>query len=442
MKIQLPEFSLVVFIDVSASVMLDIAAKHFLSSEILSFEIPKLPEGDSEHSQAHSKHAWQELLNVVRNRLKEGLLTVVNSPHRQSDHRKSLLSLAHQYHCPCTAIVIDTPQSIHQEPTAIGFGQSDDESTFRPHQSRLSCLESEGFRRIYTLPFTEEMNTLTIERQPLPNNKKLEHGPFDIIGDIHGCFDELLDLLLKLGYHVSLNNHQYILHHPDHRKIIFLGDLVDRGPKSPEVVRFVMDITQSGQGYCVAGNHDVKLVKALRGRDITLSHGLKESMEQFSLETSAFRDQTANFLEQLVSHYVLNEGKLVVAHAGLKEEMHGRDSNKVRYFSMYGETTGKTDAFGLPIRYNWAEAYKGEALVVYGHTPLQQAEWLNNTLCLDTGCVFGGALTALRYPEKEVVFVRARQQYFALVRPLGQLSDLLSPHDKLEKSLQHRYVVQ
>src|SRR5690606_13783373 len=118
-------------------------------------------------------------------------------------------------------------------------------------------------------------------------------------------------------------------------------------------------------------------------------------------------------------HYVLDDGRLVVAHAGLKASMQGRGSGAVREFALYGETTGETDEFGLPIRYNWAAEYRGKATVVYGHTPVPEAEWLNNTICIDTGCVFGGSLTALRWPEKELVDVPAAKVYAEPVRPLA-----------------------
>src|SRR5262249_34113479 len=146
----------------------------------------------------------------------------------------------------------------------------------------LRGLGREGFRHVHVFQSIEELDALTIERQPLWNNKKHEHGPLDIIGDVHGCFDELCDLIRVLGYEICYDNDTYTFFHPEGRKLVFVGDLVDRGPKSPEVVRLVMDAVQSGIGYCVAGNHDVKLVKALRGRDVKMTHGLKESMEQFS----------------------------------------------------------------------------------------------------------------------------------------------------------------
>jgi protein phosphatase len=130
-----------------------------------------------------------------------------------------------------------------------------------------------------------------------------------------------------------------------------------------------------------------------------------------------FRAQVEDFCWGLVSHYVLDDGKLVVAHAGPEERLQGRSSARVRDFALYGESTGETDEFGLPVRYPWANEYRGRATVLYGHTPVPQPEWVNNTLCLDTGCVFGGRLTALRYPERELVSVPAARTYYEPARP-------------------------
>ena len=183
------------------------------------------------------------------------------------------------------------------------------------------------------------------------------------------------------------------------------------------------------------GNHDVKLIRWLHGRNVKLTHGLAESAAQLEQESTLFRGRMREFLDGLVSHLWLDGGQLVVAHAGIKEEMIGRSSGAVREFCLYGETTGETDEFGLPVRHNWAAEYRGKTTVVYGHTPVVNAEWLNNTICIDTGCVFGGKLTALRWPEKELVEVPAGKVYAEPVRPLagagrGGLS-LQHAHDDL-----------
>lgn len=246
---------------------------------------------------------------------------------------------------------------------------------------------------------------------------KKEMGPFDIIGDVHGCFDELYQLLIKLGYSVRKNN-KYEVAHPMERKVIFVGDLVDRGPKIPEVLRIVMDMVESGVAFCVKGNHDDKLKRKLQGRDIKVVHGLAESLAQLELEPEGFQEKVVEFISRLESYYVFDEGKLAVSHAGLKQEHIGKNSPRIDAFCMYGQVTGELDEFNLPVRYPWAKDHKGNTMIVYGHVTCLRAEWINNTIGIDTGCVFGGKLTALRYPEKELVSVKAAKIYSQPVKPL------------------------
>jgi protein phosphatase len=348
-------------------------------------------------------------------------LTVVDATNVQPESRKPFVALAREFHCLPVAIVLNLPERL-----AHDRNQTRPDRNFGPHVIRqqaqqlrrsLRGLEREGFRHVHILKSLEEVEAVVIERQPLWNNLKREHGPFDIIGDVHGCFDELCELLNCLGYQSGLDG---AWKHPDGRKMVFVGDLVDRGPKTPEVVRLVMDCVQAKSALCVPGNHDIKFMRKIRGKDIQITHGLAESLAQFAAyeqHQPNFGREAADFIDGLVSHYVLDEGKLVVAHAGMKESMQGRGSGAVREFALFGETTGETDEFGLPVRFNWAGEYRGAAMVVYGHTPVPDAEWLNRTINIDTGCVFGGKLTALRYPEKELVSVPARQTYAKPARP-------------------------
>jgi Calcineurin-like phosphoesterase. len=249
--------------------------------------------------------------------------------------------------------------------------------------------------------------------------KKL-HGPFDIIGDIHGCYEELKLLLGKMGYVMvkkDINTESYCAAHPEGRKAVFLGDLVDRGPGIAEVLKLTICMAKSGDALCVSGNHDNKLLKKLRGRNVQIKHGLESTIEQLENEPPEFLVEVESFIDGLASHYVLDEGKLVVAHAGMKEKYQGIHSEKVTGFALYGENTGEIDKYGLPIRYNWASDYKGKAIVVYGHTPQAEALRINNTINIDTGCVFGGKLTAYRYPEGEIVDVEALKPYYEPSRP-------------------------
>jgi protein phosphatase len=180
----------------------------------------------------------------------------------------------------------------------------------------------------------------------------------------------------------------------------------------------VMGMVAAGQALAVPGNHENKLIRALSGKNVQVSHGLAETLGQLAGEDEEFRRQVGEFCRGLVSHLVLDGGRLVVAHAGLKEAYHGRASGRVRSFALYGDTTGETDEYGLPVRYPWAADYRGRAMVLYGHTPVPEPEWVNNTLCLDTGCVFGGRLTALRYPEREIVSVPAERVWYEPAKPL------------------------
>ncbi len=431
MKITLPELSFVVLIGPSGCGKSSFARKHFKPTEVLSSDFCRGLISDDENDQTVTREAFETLHFIARKRLARGLLTVVDATNVQPEARKPLVELAREYHVLPVAIVLNVPEKVCQE-----RNQSRPDRNFGPHVIRnqmqdlrrsLRGLEREGFRHVFTLSSPEDIDSVEITRQPLWNNLKHEHGPFDIIGDIHGCYDELVQLLEQLGY---TKNESGVYQHPETRKALFVGDLVDRGPKIPQVVQLASDMVGAGHALCVPGNHDIKFMRAIRGKKVQITHGLGDSLDQFKIydEThEGFSRLAADFMDKLVSHYILDDGKLVVAHAGMKEEMQGRGSGKVREFALYGETTGETDDFGLPVRYNWAADYRGRAMVVYGHTPVGQPEWLNRTINIDTGCVFGGKLTALRYPEKELVSVPALKTYYEPAKPFLPAPELAAP---------------
>jgi protein phosphatase len=427
MKLKIPELAIIALVGPSGSGKSTFARKHFRPTEVLSSDFCRGLVSDDENSQTATNDAFDVLHYIASKRLAAGRLVVIDATNVQPEARKPIIALGRQFHCLPAAIVFDLPEKLCQE-----RNRNRADRDFGPHvirqQSRqlrnaIRLLEREGFRHVHILRSPEEVEAAEIVREPLWNNLKHEHGPFDVIGDVHGCFDELLDLLKQLGYSVEAEGDdgaspKYQVKPPEGRKAVFLGDLVDRGPKIPRVLSLVMSMVEAGTGLCVPGNHDIKLMRKLRGKDVQITHGLADSLEQLERETPEFRTKVLEFIDDLISHYVLDDGKLVVAHAGMKEEMQGRGSGKVREFALYGETTGETDEFGLPVRYNWAAEYRGRAMVVYGHTPVPQPDWLNRTINIDTGCVFGGSLTALRYPEKELVSVAARATYAEPAKPL------------------------
>lgn len=427
MELRIPELSLVLLIGASGSGKSTFASQHFQQTEVVSSDFCRGLVSDDENDQSATSAAFEVLHMIVAKRLQLGKLTVVDATNVRKEDRQSLIRLAREHHCLPVAILLDVGEKICRE-----RNRTREDRNFGPHvvsrqyqalRRSLRGLKREGFRRVYRLRDPDEVNRAVILREPLWCNKKEEQGPFDIIGDVHGCFRELQDLLLKLGYRIQPQTGEegprFEVSHPEGRKAVFLGDLVDRGPDTPGVLRLVMDMTRSGRALCVPGNHDIKLLKKLKGKNVQVRYGLEKSLEQLEKETPEWVEKAAAFLEGLVSHYVLDGGRLVVAHAGMKESMQGRGSGGVREFALFGETTGETDERGFPIRVDWAADYRGRAAVVYGHTPVPEPRWVNNTLNIDTGCVFGGRLTALRWPEKELVSVSAEEVYADPIRPLA-----------------------
>jgi polynucleotide kinase-phosphatase len=422
-QVTVPAMGLVILVGVSGSGKSTFARAHFKPTEIISSDFCRGLVADDENDQSATPDAFDVLHYIVATRLRRGLLTVVDATNVQQAARASLIKLARSHDVLVDAVVIDVPETVaiernRQRPDR-DFGSHVITRQHRDLKRSLGRLGKEGFRRVHVLRGTEAVDAAVIVRERPWNDRTDLRGPFDLIGDVHGCAAELRRLLTELGWELQYDGLAAVdACHPDGRQAVFVGDLVDRGPDTPAVLRLVMGMIASGRALCVSGNHEAKLVRALKGAKVTVSHGLAESLEQLSAEPPDFRSRALTFMDGLISHYVLDGGRLVVAHAGLKEAYHGRSSGRVRSFALYGDTTGETDEYGLPIRYPWAQEYRGQATVVYGHTPVPEAEWVNNTICLDTGVVFGGALTALRYPERQIVSVSAEQEWYEPVRPL------------------------
>jgi protein phosphatase len=423
-RLGVPELSLVVLVGVSGSGKSTFARERFEPFEVVSSDFCRGVVSNDENDQGATRAAFEVLNFIVGKRLEAGLLTVVDATNVLPGARQPLVELARSHDVLPVAIVLDVPESVCRERNIARPDRAFGEHVVKRQASQLrrslKRLGHEGFRKVHVLRDVAEVEAATIVRERLLTDRRDEHGPFDVIGDVHGCRTELEALLGRLGYQIVRDDEgRAVDAEPPHgRRAIFLGDLVDRGPDSPGVLRLVMGMVTNAHAIAVPGNHEAKLVRALRGRNVTTSHGLAETLEQMAAESADFRDAVEQFCDGLVSHLILDEGRLVVAHAGLKEAYHGRASGRVRSFALYGDTTGETDEFGLPVRYPWANEYRGRAMVLYGHTPTPTAEWINNTICLDTGCVFGGNLTALRYPEKEIVQVPAERVWYEPAKPL------------------------
>ncbi|MBO7938549.1 polynucleotide kinase-phosphatase [Streptomyces antibioticus] len=409
------DLSLVVLIGASGSGKSTFARRHFKPTEVISSDFCRGLVSDDENDQSATRDAFDVLHYIAGKRLAAGRRTVVDATSVQSDARRKLVELAREHDVLPIAIVLDVPEEVCAERNAARTDRADMprrviQRHIRELRRSLRHLEREGFRKVHVLRGVADVDGATVVTEKRFNDLTHLTGPFDIIGDIHGCSAELEALLGKLGYADGV--------HPEGRQAVFVGDLVDRGPDSPAVLRRVMAMVKSGDALCVPGNHENKYGRHLKGRKVQHTHGLAETVEQMAGESEEFRTEVREFIDSLVSHYVLDGGRLVVCHAGLPEKYHGRTSGRVRSHALYGETTGETDEFGLPVRYPWAEDYRGRAAVVYGHTPVPEATWLNNTICLDTGAVFGGKLTALRWPERELVDVPAERVWYEPAKPL------------------------
>ncbi|MFJ3837425.1 polynucleotide kinase-phosphatase [Streptomyces sp. NPDC090054] len=410
------DLSLVVLIGATGSGKSTFAREHFKPTEVLSSDYCRGLVADDENDQSASKDAFEVLHYIAGKRLAAGRLTVVDATSVQAEARRGLVALAREHDVLPIAIVLDMPEAVCAErnaarPDRAGLPRRVIQRHRGELRRSLRGLEREGFRKVHVLRSVEEVESAEVVLEKRFNDLTHLTGPFDIIGDIHGCSSELETLLGKLGYHDGV--------HPEGRTAVFVGDLVDRGPDSPGVLRRVMGMVKAGHALCVPGNHENKLGRHLKGSKVQRTHGLAETIGQLDREPEEFVKEVREFIAGLVSHYVLDGGRLVVCHAGLPEKYHGRTSGRVRSHALYGETTGETDEFGLPVRYPWAEDYRGKAVVVYGHTPVPDTTWINNTICLDTGAVFGGRMTALRWPERELVDVPAEKVWYEPVKPLA-----------------------
>lgn len=387
--IELPEIACVLVHGRSPEVAHAFAQSHFAPDEILDM----------------SAQPAARLLDALLPRVVAGKMTAIveaGSPPGAHKLRVALASVARENYARRFGIVM--PDAHLGEPNIA------------------ERLKADGYREVFDIA-PADIDNVTIQRMRMPTDLRHEHGPFDIIGDVHGCCDELEELLVALGYRVewtdSGGERKAVVMAPEGRRAVFVGDLVDRGPRSRDVLAIVMSMVGAGTALLVPGNHDIKFLRWLEGGKVAITHGLETTLANLQGASEAFMASVRSLFKPLWSHVWLDGGALAVAHAGILAPMIGRATPRVRRFCLYGDTSGERDANGLPLRYHWALEYGGAPAVVYGHTPVADAAWVNNTLCVDTGCCFGGKLSALRWPEREIVSIPARMAYARLLRPFG-----------------------
>jgi protein phosphatase len=427
MRLEIPDPSLVLLVGPTSSGKSSFARRHFRPTEVVSSDACRAAVSDDENDQSATEAAFRVVHLVTQLRLDRARLTVVDATNVRPDARAPLVAIARRAHLPVCAVVLDLPAELcearrrartdRDAPPEAVVRQRD--QLHRALGVRGEGLLHEGVQVVHLLRTPEEVAAAELVRVPLPPDRRAERGPFDVVGDVHGCGDELEALLARLGYAPDAPGADAVWRHPAGRRVVFVGDLVDRGPRVVDVLRLAMAGVAAGAMFAVPGNHDDKLLRALRGHAVQRTHGLAETMAAVEGEGPAFAARVRDFVGALPSHLVLDGGGLVVAHGGLPLSLHGRDDRHVRDRALFGEVTGARDQYDLPVRVDWAARYAGAALVAYGHTPVLAPRWKHDTVDLDTGCVFGGALTALRWPERETVSEPARRRYAVPGRPIS-----------------------
>src|SRR5450756_2242931 len=373
--------ALVILIGPSGSGKSTFAQKHFKPTQVVSSDACRAMVADDEADQAATMAAFAVLHCIVEQRLRAGRVTVVDATNLQAKARRPLLELAARYHRPCMAILFELPPQVCKERNRqrldriVGDFVVDRQYAQAPIST--DTLTREGFDPVIVLHSAEEADAFGMPSHPSPTLWRDRAGSFDVIGDL--------------------------------------------GHQSPDNVRsllIVRAMVHAGAALAVPGNYDDKLLRALQGAPVKISNGLDRTLQELNSAGEEMQALVREFVDGLPSHLVLDGGNLVVAHAGLPQDLHGIDSPRAREVALFGSPTGHRDEFGVKVLTDWAHVYKGDAVVVWGHLPIAEAAWVGNTIDIDTGCVHGGSLTALRYPERELVSVSAACVYSIPIKPL------------------------
>lgn len=405
-----PPVCLIVLVGSSGCGKSTFARKHFDASQIVASDQCRVMVVDDAASQSANDDAFALFHQWIGLRLKNRRLTVADSTALKPGARERFFELAKTYRVSVYVLAFDVPLEEALRRNAARPDRHVPETVIAKHRLTFEQAVRELAKETRLAGFhvltVEAMDAVTLQTTP----STLAASRFDVIGDVHGCLDELQSLLAKLGYRADGQ-------HPEGRIPVFVGDLADRGPDSPGVLRLVCDLVAGDRALFVPGNHDDKLFRLLQGANVKRTHGLDTTEAQLQALPEAQRERLEQdilaFLAPQSCYQVLDQGKLAVAHAGVRDDMLGKMSEFIVRFTRFGDVRGFEEN-GMPIRHDWAaDRERGDTgpLICYGHTPQSEIVFVNNTVNLDGGCVFGGFLAALRYPERELVTVPAQRAY-------------------------------
>ncbi|HEV8122464.1 MAG TPA: AAA family ATPase [Candidatus Polarisedimenticolia bacterium] len=413
----IPSPSLVLMIGPAASGKSTFCRRHFPSQAVISSDDCRAAVCGDPADQHATPAAFRLAHERLEARLQRRRLAVLDATSLEPQARAQALAIAARQHLPAIAVVLDAPAALCRKRAATRATVPLGPEVIGRHvaglRRALPALPREGFAAVHHLKGEAAIAAARVRLSPLACDRREERGPFDVIGDVHGCARELAALLLRLGYR-RRGSGPFV--HPLGRRAVFIGDLVDRGPRCLDAASIAMGMVEAGTGLAVLGNHDLDLAERFAGQGGLPGPGTEVTLGQLAAappeERRRFRRRFAAYVASRPSHLLLDAGRLAVAHAGLREEHVGRDSDAVRRFAVRGETMADLDGYGLPRRVNWALAYRGRAFVVYGHTPVREPETIGSTLNIDTGCCYGGALTAYTWPERHLVQVEASRVHY------------------------------
>lgn len=363
--------------------------------------------------------AFDAMDYVIAKRCQLNKLTFIDATHLREEEHDKYLQMGKKFHLPVIAMVLNISETEllrRDSERAFPRGRSRIKQQYQHFKNVLRFIKKKPYRRVYLLG-EEELQILNINRLENPLYIDIETG-IDFIGDIHGCFDEFIEMISKLGY--QKNDKGYYTH-PEGRKILSLGDVLSRGPKSIETLQFFQQHVAAGLAYMIDSNHGWKIARWLDGKNVKMAHGdenVAAEFEEYERKNgSEAAEKLKGLLKELLleakSHYIVRKNgvnAVVAAHAGIKDYYIGKQSARISDFCRYGDSEG-LDEHGKPIRKDWSISHKSSELILWGHDPKPQPLLVNNTLNIDQGVVFGGSLTAYRYPEQQFVSVKAKQDY-------------------------------
>lgn len=436
MGLLVPQTSLVVLCGPAGCGKSTFAKKNFKPTAIVSSDFCRAMVCDDESNMGVSKEAFELFYFIIEKRMSSGKIIAADSTALSYDARHKLLKIAEKNNYFTVLIMFDIPLEIILKQNGSRDRKVSEKVINRQFEAFIKSkeyIEKEGFDKIVILsPENTDSFNLSVKNSGI---ELRDSGPFDIISDIHGCCTELEILLQKLGYEKS--DGAYV--NMKGRKVIFAGDIVDRGPRIVDTINTVSRMVSSGSAYYIPGNHCNKFYRFLQGRKVQVKHGLEMTVGEYErldkFQKEKLKKDYINLYENAPPYIITDGGNLVIAHAGMKEEMIGKTSKKIDDFVLYGDVTGGTDSKGFPERGDWAKDYCGKALIVYGHTPVDEPVFVNNTVNIDQGVSIGGNLTALRYPEKEFVQVKALYTYYNEGRKRNSLREYINLEDFLETLL-------